>query len=304
MILGITPTVDYAFKHLFGRETTRPILINVMDSVLQPTPEHRISDVNLFNPKETLDDKLSILDIKARDQSGRQFNIEMQMVAYRYYEKRILYYGCRLHQQQLHEGDNYLKLQPTISISFLDHVLFPNVPDYHLRFRLLEETHSFPFTGDLEFHILELPKFTKSAAELVTELDIWLYFLRHAEKMDTDALPAALKQHPLVVRAMEELKMLAQTDQERERYEARRKAQLDYNTGLLVARLEGQEAGLAKGREEGREQGRIEGMIDTIHRFERLLQRSETPTGGLARLTLDELRRLIDELQVKLLPQH
>jgi predicted transposase/invertase (TIGR01784 family) len=97
---------------------------------------------------------LSILDVKARDQSGRQFNVEMQMLTYRYYEKRILYYGCKLHQQQLHEGDDYLKLQPTISISFLDHVLFPQVPDYHLRFRLLEESRHFPFTDDLEIHIL------------------------------------------------------------------------------------------------------------------------------------------------------
>ncbi len=33
--------------------------------------------------------------------------------------------------------------------------------------------------------------------------------------------------------------MLTQTDLERERYEARRKAQLDYNTGIKVARMEG-----------------------------------------------------------------
>jgi hypothetical protein len=44
-------------------------------------------------------------------------------------------------------------------------------------------------------------------------------------------LPAAFERHPLVRRAMEELKMLTQTDLERERYEARRKAQLDYQTG-------------------------------------------------------------------------
>src|SRR5256714_9602360 len=153
MILGINPTVDYAFKHLLGREATRPILMNVVDSVLQPAPGHHISDLELLNPfnsKETLDDKLSILDIKARDQSGRQFNIEMQMLAHRYYEKRVLYYGCKLHQQQLHEGEDYLTLKPTISISFLDHVLFPQVADYHLRFRLLEEAHSFPLTDDLE----------------------------------------------------------------------------------------------------------------------------------------------------------
>jgi hypothetical protein len=28
MIVGIDPKVDYAVKHLFGREKTRPLLIN------------------------------------------------------------------------------------------------------------------------------------------------------------------------------------------------------------------------------------------------------------------------------------
>src|SRR5437868_13352174 len=90
MILGVNPTVDYAFKHLLGRDSTRPILMNVLDSVLQPAPGHGIREIELlnpFNPKEALDDKLSILDIKARDQSGRQFNVEMQMLAFRYYER-------------------------------------------------------------------------------------------------------------------------------------------------------------------------------------------------------------------------
>ena len=146
MILGIDPTVDYAFKHLLGRDATRPILIDVLDKVLAPAPGHHIQDIELlnpFNPKEAPDDKLSVLDIKARDQSGRLFNVEMQMLAYPAYQKRILYYGTRLHQQQLHEGEDYGTLRPTISISFLGHVLFPQVPDYHLRFRLLEQSHHF-----------------------------------------------------------------------------------------------------------------------------------------------------------------
>jgi hypothetical protein len=135
----------------------------MIDAVLQPAPGHRIQAIELlnpFNPKETPDSRLSILDIKARDESGRQFNVEMQMLAFPYYEKRILYYLCKLHQQQLHEGEDYLELKPSISVSFLDHVLFPHVRDYHLRFRLLEQEHRFPLTEDLEFHILELPKFT------------------------------------------------------------------------------------------------------------------------------------------------
>lgn len=240
--------------------------------------------LNPFNPKEAFDDKLSILDIKARDQAGRQFNVEMQMLAFRYYEKRILYYWSKLHQQQLHEGEDYLELKPTISISFLDHVLFPQSPDYHLRFRLLEASGHFPFADDLAVHILELPKFTKSVTDLSSDLEIWLYFLRHAETMDTEAVPTAL-QRPLVLRALEELKMLMQTNAEREIYESRRKAQLDYNTGLKVARMEGQLAGE---------------KIGMIHLCERLLHRPETPTEQLADLLLEDLRQLADDLQSQL----
>jgi predicted transposase/invertase (TIGR01784 family) len=302
MILDVNPKVDYAFKHMLGRESTRPILIDVLDSVLNPAPGNHTSDIDLlnpFNPKQALDDKLSILDIKARDQSGRQFNVEMQMLAFRYYEKRILYYCSRLHQEQLHEGQDYLHLKPTISISFLDHVLFPQVPKYHLRFSLLEATHHFPFTGDMEFHILELPKFTKSAVELESGLDIWLYFLRHAEKMDTDNLPQAMRR-PLVIRAFEELKMLTQTDEERERYEARRKAQLDYNTGMKVARMEGRDEGRAEGRVEGRAEGE---KIGIIHFCERLLQRPQTATEQLLALSLEDLTRIADDLHQQVLKQ-
>ena len=325
MILGIDPKVDYAFKHVFGRETTRPLLINLLTHVLNPASGHEIRDVELLNPfnsKEALDDKLSILDIKARDQAGRQFNVEMQMLAFRYYEKRILYYWAKLHQQQFHQGQDYLELKPTLSISFLDHVLFPDVPNAHLRFRLLETEHRFSFTDDLEFHLLELPKFRKSTEKLSSGLDLWLYFLRHAERMDTEALPrapqqrvsqaldelrtseheatvhtgaflAALKQHPqeqpLVLRALEELQMLAQSDVERERYEARRKAQLDYNTGLKVARME------------GREEGRAEGEIGRIHLCEQLLKRPLTPTEQLTSRSLEELIELADDLQAQIL---
>ncbi len=139
IILGIDPKVDYAFKYLLGRDATRTLLIDVLNKVLDPPPGREIQGVELLNPfnlQEALDDKLSILDIKVRDQSGRLFNVEMQMLAYPDYQKRVLYYWSKLYQQQLHEGENYIALRPTISISFLNHVLFPQVPDHHLRFHL------------------------------------------------------------------------------------------------------------------------------------------------------------------------
>jgi hypothetical protein len=87
---------------------------------------------------------------------------------------------------------------------------------------------------------------------------------------------------------VEELKMLTQTDQERERYEARRKAQLDHNSSLKAARMEG--------REEGEK-------IGNIHFCERWLNRPITPTEELARLTFEELTRLLDQLQAAVFQQ-
>ena len=307
MILGIDPKVDYAFKYLLGRDSTRAILIDVLNKVLDAPPGHEIQDVELLNPfnlQEALDDKLSILDIKARDQTGRLFNIEMQMLAYPDYEKRVLYYWSKLYQQQLHEGENYVALRPTISISFLNHVLFPQVPDHHLRFHLLEDNHHFPMTGDIEFHVLELPKFTKKLEELGGGLDIWLYFLRYAETMDAGALPTVLRQ-PSIMRAVEELKMLTQSDIERERYERQLKNQFDRNSWEWHARRReeiGQEIGKQIGQEIGQKIGQKIGQeigkqIGIIRICEDILQRQETPEGQLLALSLEDLTRLAEDLK-------
>jgi len=108
----------------------------------------------------------------------------------------------------------------------------------------------------------------------------------------------------MVLRALEELTMLAQSDLERERYESRRKAQLDHNTIVKAAQREGREEGRQEGREEGRQEGRQEGeKIGIIHVCERLLNRTETATEKLAVLSAEELTRLADELQGQVLKQ-
>src|SRR5207237_6994874 len=154
----------------------RARVILAINAALQPPPAERVAALEILNPfndKEALDDKLSVVDIKARDQSGRQFNVEMQLLPYGDFRQRVLYYWARLYQQQLHESEEYELLRPTISICFVNRVLFPKVPTYHLSFQLREPNHQVVFTEDLALHMLELPKFTRSAAELVTPLDAW-----------------------------------------------------------------------------------------------------------------------------------
>lgn len=95
MIVGIDPKIDYAFKCLFGRERNIALSRHLIQAVLKPPAQEQIVGLEILNPfndKEALDDKLSIVDIKARDQLGRLFHIEMQMLADAVFGKRSLYY--------------------------------------------------------------------------------------------------------------------------------------------------------------------------------------------------------------------
>jgi flagellar biosynthesis/type III secretory pathway protein FliH len=90
--------------------------------------------------------------------------------------------------------------------------------------------------------------------------------------------------------------MLSQNELERERYEARRKAQMDHDSGLHDARSEGFEKGIEKGRQEGEK-------IGTIRFCEKWLNRPQTPTERLTLLSLEDLTRMADELQEQMLKQ-
>jgi hypothetical protein len=71
----IDPKVDYAFKKLFGSESNTDLLSDVLHAVLQPPADRRFVELailNPFNEKDTTEDKLSVLDIKARDASGHR----------------------------------------------------------------------------------------------------------------------------------------------------------------------------------------------------------------------------------------
>jgi predicted transposase/invertase (TIGR01784 family) len=302
MVPGIDPKVDYAFKLLFGSEAHVPLLLNLLNAVLN-MPAHRkivfLTILNPFNDKEDLDDKLSILDIKARDEQGRQYNIEMQMVGMGSHLHRMLYYWSVLHSGQLHEGSDYGELRETISICFVNSVLFPQVPDHHLVFQLQCSQHpQLIYSEHLRMHLVELPKFKRGPLELANALDVWCYFLVHADMLDANDLPESLR-IPAVQRAMEVLQMITQNDAERERYEARLKERRDRNMFAQEAEKREQE-GLARGRVEGRVEGQTLGYIRQIHLCQRLLKIPPTPQEQLLALSLPELQTLAESLERQL----
>lgn len=76
----INPKVDLAFKKLFGSEENKDLLISFINSIL--TEEEQVKDITIKNPyniSSYLNGKMSILDIKAVDEKGKWYDIEIQV---------------------------------------------------------------------------------------------------------------------------------------------------------------------------------------------------------------------------------
>jgi predicted transposase/invertase (TIGR01784 family) len=122
----------------------------------------------------------------------------MQMLLPKGIANRFLYYWAGVYRDQLTEGEDYSRLQQTISILFLNKKLFKETDDYHLMFELVNRGHGIVFSDHLQLHTIELEKFNVPADKLRDPLEIWCYFLRHATSLDPSALPEALKVKPIL----------------------------------------------------------------------------------------------------------
>lgn len=156
------------------------------------------------------------------------------------------------------------------------------------------------FSDQLAVHILELPKFYMEIHELATPLDRWLYFLRHGEELDAQAVPGPLDV-PEVRWALGDLFMISRTDPDRELYEARLKERRDKTALWEAALTEGRAVGRAEGRVEGQVEGRAEGQAELrradIHAEQNRRGLTVTSMEDLQKLTLDELEGIWADLQ-------
>ena len=248
----LNPRVDFAFKKLFGSEENKDILISFINAVV--SKEDQVIDVILLNPynnKEHQSDRLSILDIKATDEKGRQYNIEMQITDQVYYNQRALYYWSRLYTSQLQEGDAFVDLKKTISINVLNFDYFDEEPTYHNVFKVLHAESHKSYFEDLELHFIELHKFDDEVNHIKTTLDRWVKFLKKAHHYDKTTFPEELKVEPAIEKAFFSLNTLSLDKEEREIYEARLKWLRDEDAALQKAHEKGIEQGIEQGWQKG-----------------------------------------------------
>ena len=216
-----SPKVDLVFRKLFGSEENKDLLIALINSIVGP--KLLIVDLIIKNPYNLADyigSRESILDIKAVDQSGKWYDIEMQIAPQSHYGRRALYYLSKIYVDQLGEGDGFADLYETIGIHFLDFDYFPG--DRYVRqfgYRDVETGEYHDELGYQRLYFVEMHKFRKGWNEVSTALDRWISFLNRAESISRSSIPSELAVDAAIVKAVEQLKRIGFDPRERELYE-------------------------------------------------------------------------------------
>ena len=229
----LPPKNDIVFKMLFGDEKNVNILTEFLEAVL----EKKINEVQILNPinkQNRKDDKLSILDVKAKAnlENGEIIDIEMQARNVPELRSRISYYSTKMLVDQIGNGGDYTDIKPVISIIIVGETLIRESDKCHNIFLMLEKCEKFPFNDLQEIHILDLSRIEKEENETLSD---WLTFIN--SEREEDFMRVAIK-NKAINTAFGELKILSADKKQRARYDDRLKLQRDIRSFENAARQE------------------------------------------------------------------
>ena len=232
------PTVDVCFKSLMNNPKVRKGFIAALLNVAPET----IAETTLLPTalrQDYPDDKLGILDVRVSLEDRQQFDMEMQVAYFEYWDARILFYLSKIFTDQLKKGEPYENLTKCIHVSILDFIYFEDDDDCHRTICFCDEKTGKKYTDLMEIQILELRKLPK---ELKNDPDIlnWMRFLGGKTRREFEAMA---KKDEYIEEAYRELEKLSADEQAKLEYEAREKAIRDHNSQMNSALKRGMEKG-------------------------------------------------------------
>ena len=183
----LDPKNDYVFKRIFGHSGNEQITKNLLESIIPDKIDQIELDSNPITEKDLLDDKVGILDIKAKLNNGNvNCNIEMQVVDQKDIEKRILFYWSKMYIQTISSGNDYESLKRCIVILITDYDIesLKELPDYITKWKIMEEKYAeLELTNMLELYIISLNKAKNSTKTKKEDLLLnWLKFINNPKE--------------------------------------------------------------------------------------------------------------------------
>ena len=299
------PTVDFAFKRIFGTEKYKAATIGLLNSIIEGV---NIVDVEFMNTelgRENADDKNCIIDVLAADNEGNRYIVEMQNAKQPTFLQRMVYYTSKVIAHLDGEvGIQEYNLRSTYAIAFLNfnaESITKISGRYHLHYRTIEMECKNKLPSSPEYHFFDLKEFArifrKSSGEITNETDYWLYLLTGSKEMD--GMPDWAEGDKAYEAYFEASAVANFTPQETIKYDKDMMTERDRINSINYARQEGREegeqAGLQKGREEGLQEGKVEGKAESQREIASALKAKGVDVGTISvctGLSLDDVAKL------------
>ena len=284
----LDPKYDTGFKELFDSEDA---LKDFLDGVLQLEGNDRIKRLSFTFDKtitiRSARSKKVILDIFATTGTGRFIDTEMQRAGHDFFIDRVVLYKAFLiikGKQEMERSKEFLSLSKdvrenkryelpeVVSIWICDFDLPEGkegeyIDEWSLYSRnALKNGNTAPVFTKNKYIMISLPKFKKSAGEVDSSLDAWLYLLNHAG--DGKELPDFGKD--VLGEALERIRVDNADDELLARQERDMMTREEIDTIIASGIRRGVDEGLAKAREQVREEARDEGRAEGIDILESL----------------------------------
>ena len=173
---------DFAFRRLFGSEKNKALLIGFLNALFNG--REVITDVTFLKTERLgtqVYNRRAVFDVYCKNEKSEYFLVEMQKGEQQFFKDRSIYYSTFAIREQAPRGEWDYGLKGIYTIGILN-FCFHGTPadrEFYHEVKLMDIKTKEVFYDKLTFIYLEMPKFTKTEAELETLFDKWLYAIRN-----------------------------------------------------------------------------------------------------------------------------
>ena len=249
----LDPKNDLAFKRIFATDRNKDILIHLVNDIFAriADPILEVTFITTELEPEIESQRASAVDIMCKTESGERFIVEMQVARETGFENRAQFYASKAYIEQRTSNPKYRDLNEVTFLAIANFQLFRAKTACISHHHILDiETHQRDLK-DFSFSFIELSKFHKTAEQLDSITDKWLYFFKHADDTDPKELAQIIGSDLIIKRAYDELDRYAWSDDELRAYETSEMHHISYLATLETAKEDGSREGEAIGLEKG-----------------------------------------------------
>jgi predicted transposase/invertase (TIGR01784 family) len=179
----LDPKNDIPFKRIFGEHPD--LLQSFLNSQMPFKKGQYIKSLEYLTPELVPDNPLkkdSIVDVRCKDNYGRQFIVEMQMYWTGSFKSRMSFNVAKAYSRQLGTGEDYNSLQTIYGLGIINEVFDKKTKDYYHHYKTVNCKNTKDVIKGMEYVLIELPKFQPTTIPEKKMAVLWLRFLNEIKE--------------------------------------------------------------------------------------------------------------------------